>query len=277
MGLGRGLGAIFSGQQLTLAEGEEIKQIAITELRANPYQPRQYFDEDALQELAKSIELHGILQPIVARESVKGYDIVAGERRFRAAQLANLTEVPVIVRDMTDQQLMELSIIENLQRENLNPIEEAQSYQVLINKLALTQDEIAQRLGKSRSYVANMLRLLSLPKEVKQQVNEGLLSYGHARTLLSLKSNDLMRTVANKVITEGMTVRALENYVKQLTKPVSKSQQAKKSIFVVEQEKNLRQYFGTDVEIHHGKSKGKIEITFVDDADLNRLLDLLKK
>lgn len=277
-GLGKGLGAIFQNHQVNLQPGEEIKQIAIKDLKANPYQPRQHFDEEALQELAQSIAVHGILQPIVAREGLKSYDIVAGERRFRAAQLAGLTEVPVIVRPFTDTQLMELAIIENLQRENLNPLEEANSYQVLMDKLSFTQEDIAKRLGKSRSYVANMLRLLALPSEIKKLVNEGLLTYGHARTLLSLKAHQLMIKVAHKVIDEHMSVRALEVYVKQLLTPEEvQPKPVNKSIFIVEQEKKLRQRLGTSVAIHQGQKKGKIEITFLNDEDLNRILDLLKK
>ncbi|WP_313019393.1 ParB/RepB/Spo0J family partition protein, partial [Macrococcoides bohemicum] len=179
-GLGRGLDALFQENQ----QDELVEDISLSELRPNPYQPRHEFDEQALNELSKSIKMHGVLQPIVVRKSVKGYDIVVGERRFRASKLAGKVKIPAIVKQLTDTQMMELAVIENLQREDLNPLEEAKSYQFLMDKLNLTQAETADRLGKSRPYIANMLRLMNLPQAVKDLIDQKKISGGHGRTLL---------------------------------------------------------------------------------------------
>lgn len=273
-GLGKGLNIFFPEEQ-TLNE-QEIQHIAISKLVANPYQPRKVFNEEALQELKASIVEHGILQPIIVRAKGKKYEIVAGERRFRAAQLAGLTEVPAIVKKMDDQQMMELAILENLQREDLTPIEEAEAYEQLIQKLNFTQDELAKRLGKSRPHIANHIRLLQLPEEVRQLVNEGQLSMGHGRTLLGLKNKRQISEVARKVMKQGLNVRQLELYVQQLNNGVSReTKEEKKDVFVVETEGQLREYFGTNVQIKKNKDKGKIEIEFYSADDLERILEIL--
>lgn len=186
--LGRGLDALFS--QVDVKEEDVVTEAEITELRPNPYQPRKNFDDAALQELMESIKQHGIVQPLVVRKSIRGYEIVAGERRFRAAKLAALQTVPIVVRDFTDEQMMEIALVENIQREDLNPIEVAFAYQKLMNHLGITQEELAERVGKSRPHVANFLRLLQLPAEVQEYVSRGTLSMGHARTLLGVKDRD---------------------------------------------------------------------------------------
>ncbi|MDT3995939.1 ParB/RepB/Spo0J family partition protein, partial [Mammaliicoccus fleurettii] len=193
---------------------DKIVEIPLDKLRRNPYQPRDYFDEEALKDLTQSISQHGVLQPIVVRETIKGYDIVVGERRFRASQLAEKDTVPAIIKVLTDEEMLELAIIENLQRENLKPLEEAKSYATMMAELNLKQQDVADRLGKSRSYIANVLRLLNLPSSVKSLINEEKLSSAHGRTLLGIEKKHQINQVAKKVIKENMSVRALEEYIK---------------------------------------------------------------
>jgi ParB family transcriptional regulator, chromosome partitioning protein len=273
-GLGKGLNVFFPDEQKT--SEQEVKKIAINKLVANPYQPRKVFDEDALIELKESIKEHGVLQPIIVRVKGKKYEIVAGERRFRASQLAGLTEIPAIVKDMSEQQMMELAILENLQREDLTPIEEAEAYEQLIKSLNFTQDELAKRLGKSRPHIANHIRLLQLPEEVRTYVNNGQLSMGHGRTLLGLKNKRQIQEVAQKVIAQSLNVRQLEALVQQTNNTVSReTKEMKKDVFVAETESHLRDYFGTNVQIKKTKDKGKIEIEFYSADDLERILDIL--
>ncbi|TDL94333.1 ParB/RepB/Spo0J family partition protein [Macrococcus brunensis] len=273
-GLGRGLDALFQDNK-----GDEVvEQLKLDDIRPNPYQPRHEFDEMALAELAESIKLHGILQPIIVKKSVKGYDIVAGERRYRASKLAGKTDIPAIVKSMTDKQMMEFAIIENLQRENLNALEEAKSYQLLMDHLSLTQVEAADRLGKSRPYIANMLRLLNLPEEIKQLINDKKLSGAHGRTLLGLKNEADMMTIAKQVIKESWSVRQLEQYVKSLTSsPEQPKKVPAKPKFLVKHEQSLKQHLGTNVEISKSRKKGKIAIEFTSEEEFNRLISLLER
>lgn len=272
-GLGRGLDALFQENQ----QDELVEDISLSELRPNPYQPRHEFDEQALNELSKSIKMHGVLQPIVVRKSVKGYDIVVGERRFRASKLAGKVKIPAIVKQLTDTQMMELAVIENLQREDLNPLEEAKSYQFLMDKLNLTQAETADRLGKSRPYIANMLRLMNLPQAVKDLIDQKKISGGHGRTLLGLKSEEEMITVAKKVIAESMSVRELEKYIKDLNHTEAKpKKEKKKPVFLVKHEEKLKRHLGTKVEISKSRKKGKIAIEFTSEEEFNRLIALLE-
>lgn len=274
-GLGKGLNVFFPEEQQTTEQ--EVKYIEIQKLIANPYQPRKVFDENALQELKDSIKEHGIFQPIIVRQKGKQYEIVAGERRFRAAQLAGLTEVPTIVKQMDEQQMMELAILENLQREDLTPIEEAEAYEQLIKKLGFKQEELAKRLGKSRPHIANHIRLLQLPETVRALINDGELSMGHGRTLLGLKNKRQIPEIAKKVITQALNVRQLETLVQQLNNGVSREtkKQLKKDVFVQATETQLRDYFGTNVQIRKNKDKGKIEIEFYSEDDLHRILEVL--
>ena len=218
--LGRGLEQLFNTDNLNMehiekqiyeeTSKEEIVELNLKELRPNPYQPRQVFDEDALKELSSSIKEHGVFQPIIVKKSIKGYDIIAGERRFRASKLAGLEKIPAIIRDFTDEQMMEIALLENLQRENLNAIEEAKAYQSLIKNLNLTQDSLSKRVGKSRSHITNMLGLLRLPNEVQKLINDKKLSMGHARVLSKLENNDQIIELANKIVEEGKSVREAE-------------------------------------------------------------------
>ncbi|MBZ5199599.1 ParB/RepB/Spo0J family partition protein [Planomicrobium chinense] len=273
-GLGKGINALFPGE--SLSETETINQISITQIRTNPYQPRKVFDETALQELSESIKEHGILQPVVVRKSGKHFELVVGERRFRAAKLAKLTEVPALVKELTDQQMMELAILENLQREDLTPIEEAEAYQKLMEALNITQEQLAFRLGKSRPHIANHIRLLALPEDVRDMISDKKLTMGHGRTLLGLRLKKLIPETAEKVVKENLNVRQLENLVQRLNEDVPRETiEKKKDLFIEEKQSELRDRFGTNVQIKKTKNKGKIEIEFFSEEDLERILELL--
>lgn len=273
-GLGKGINALFPGE--SVSESEKINQISISQLQTNPYQPRKIFDEAALQELSESIKEHGILQPIVVRKVGNQFELVVGERRFRAAKLAKMKEVPAIVKDLNDQQMMELAILENLQREDLTPIEEAEAYQKLMETLSLTQEQLAFRLGKSRPHIANHVRLLALPEPVRQMISDKKLTMGHGRTLLGLRAKKLILETAEKVVKENMNVRQLENLVQRLNEDVPReTNEKKKDLFIEEKQSELRDRFGTNVQIKKSKNKGKIEIEFFSEEDLERILELL--
>ncbi|MEC1178474.1 ParB/RepB/Spo0J family partition protein [Metasolibacillus meyeri] len=274
-GLGKGIGALFPGEAVQ-QEGN-IQQIALEKLIANPFQPRKLFQDEALEELAQSIKEHGIIQPIIARKKGRKYEIIAGERRWRAAKLAGLEEISVLVKEMTEQQMMEVAILENLQREDLTPIEEAEAYSSLIEQLNFTQEDLASRLGKSRPHIANHIRLLQLPEEVRVLVNDGSLTMGHGRTLLGLKNKRQIAEVAKKVIAQQLNVRQLEALVQSLNENVSRETKTpSRDIFVQATEAQLRDYFGTSVQIKKQKDKGKIEIEFYSDEDLERILEILR-
>lgn len=277
-GLGRGIDAIFSDFNNTDTAKDVVTELPLDDIRPNPYQPRQDFDEDALKDLAESIRTTGVFQPIIVRKSVNGYEIIAGERRFRASKLAGKDAVPAIVRDFDEASMMEVAVLENLQRENLTPIEEAQAYDMLIKKLNLTQAEVSQRLGKSRPYIANYLRLLSLPDEVKKMLTSGKLSMGQARTLLSLKNKSKIVAMAKRVIEEGLTVRQLEKLIAQANDGVKRPtvQDKPKSPYLRASENRLVDRFGTRVNIaQNQKGTGHIEIDFENTEDLNRILSIL--
>lgn len=275
-GLGKGLNALFPDESLTKAEA--IENIRLKSIKVNPYQPRKIFDENAIQELSESIKEHGVLQPIIVRKVGTMYEIVVGERRFRAAKLAGLVEIPAVVRQLTDEESMEMAILENLQREDLTPIEEAEAYQKLMDNLSLTQEQLAFRLGKSRPHIANHVRLLSLPEKARKMITDGKLSMGHGRTLLGLRKKEQILLIAEKTIQEGLNVRQLERLVHKLNEDVPRETKSKKkNIFLQEKESNLREYFGTNVTIKKTKNKGKIEIEFFTEEDLERILELLNE
>jgi ParB family chromosome partitioning protein len=275
-GLGKGLNAFFP--EIEKEENESIQEIAITECRPNPYQPRKTFHADAIEELKESILEHGIIQPIIVRKSIKGYEIVVGERRYRAAKEAGLRTVPAVVKEMTDERMMEIALLENLQREDLTPIEEAHAYANLMKELNLTQEELSKRLGKSRSHIANIVRLLSLPDQIVAYINNGELSMGHGRALLGLKDKGRLFPLVNKIRTEKLNVRQVEKLIVVLNEnPVQKKEKVKKDVFLQERESILRDFLGTAVTIQRGKRKGKIEIEFYSDEDLDRILEVLEK
>lgn len=280
--LGRGLEDLFNSENLDLesveakiyesATNEEIVELNLSDLRPNPYQPRKVFDEGALDELASSIREHGVFQPIIVKKSIKGYDIIAGERRYRASKMAGLDKIPAIVRDFTDEQMMEIALLENLQREDLSVIEEAIAYKSMIEHLNLTQDELSKRVGKSRSHITNILGLLRLPGEVQQMVSDGRITMGHARALSKLESNEEIIKLANKIVDENLVVRDIEN--------ITGTEEVAKKVKVVRKPSNnqykyvediLRDKFDTKVKV----GKTKIEISFSDSNELNRILEIL--
>ncbi|QIL46982.1 ParB/RepB/Spo0J family partition protein [Vagococcus coleopterorum] len=284
-GLGRGIDALF--QDFSALEDVDVKkdnvqELNISELRPNPYQPRKTFDQAALDELAQSIKQTGVFQPIIVRKSgVKGYEIIAGERRFRASKLAGKETIPAIIREFDEASMMQVAVLENLQREDLNPLEEAEAYDMLMKNLNLTQAELAEKLGKSRPYIANHLRLISLPDQVKKMLQQEDLSMGQARTLLGLKNREQIVVVANKAIKEELTVRQLEELVSRMNDeagaPASnKPKIAKpKPYYIRESEERLMDKFGTAVLIQEKAGKGKIEIEYLSSDDLTRILDIL--
>ncbi|MFY4776207.1 ParB/RepB/Spo0J family partition protein [Metabacillus sp. RGM 3146] len=275
-GLGKGIGALFP--EMEAGKGEAIQELKLKELRPNPYQPRKFFQEEAIEELKESILQHGILQPLIVRKSIKGYDIVAGERRYRAAKAAKLTTVPAVVRDLTEQQMMEIALLENLQREDLTSIEEARAYHSLMEQLELTQEELAKRLGKSRPHIANHVRLLALPSSIQNLITDGKLTMGHGRTLLGLKKKDRLDALVQKILKESLNVRQVEQLVQLLNEgsvKETKKEKPEKDIFFKERENYFQEYFGTAVNINQKKDKGTIEIEFYNKNDLDRILKLL--
>ncbi|WP_407802730.1 ParB/RepB/Spo0J family partition protein [Staphylococcus aureus] len=268
-------------QRITKTKDEQIKQIDISDIKPNPYQPRKTFDENHLNDLADSIKQYGILQPIVLRKTVQGYYIVVDERRFRASEIAGLKYVSAIIKDLTDEDMMELAVIENLQREDLNAIEEAESYQRLMTDLKITQQEVAKRLSKSRPYIANMLRLLHLPKKIADMVKDGRLTSAHGRTLLAIKDEQQMLRLAKRVVKEKWSVRYLENHVNELKNVSSKSETDKVDItkpkFIKQQERQLREQYGAKVDISIKKSVGKISFEFESQDDFVRIIEQLNR
>ena len=278
-GLGRGLDAIFATENVELVtDNDKIVEIALDEIKKNPYQPRTYFNEEKLNELKESIEKNGLLQPIIVKKAVKGYYIIAGERRYRAFELLGRKEIPAIIKEMTDEEMMVFAVLENLQREDLSALEESESYKNLMDKMSLTQEELAKKLGKSRPYIANSLRLLKLPTEIKNKLEQGVISTAHARTLLSLKTKKAMEEVCVLVVERKMSVRELEEYVAKLLKPREVKKTKAKDIFIEEQENILKKRLGTSVTIKQGRNKkGKIEIEFKDNDEFERIISLFKE
>lgn len=274
--------AYTDDQRLKMNNDDSVQFIELELIRPNPYQPRKTFEEERLNDLASSIQQHGILQPIVLRQTVQGYYIVVGERRFRASKLAGLTEVPAIIKELSDEDMMELAIIENLQREDLNAIEEAESYKKMMTDLNITQQEVARRLGKSRPYIANMLRLLQLPKNVAQMVQHGALSSAHGRTLLTLKDASKIKKTAKQATQESWSVRYLEEYVnglvsKDISRKVDKETKESKPKMIQQQERFLKKQYGAKVDISTSKNVGKITFEFKSEAEFKRLIRQLNK
>ena len=281
--LGKGLEELFNNEILDYNTVEEkivkstpkneIVNVKISELRSNPYQPRKIFDQAALEELASSIKEHGVFQPIIVKKSIKGYEIIAGERRVKASEIAGLTEIPAIIRDFNDTQMMEIALLENLQRENLTAIEEAQAYKKLKETLELTQEELAKRLGKSRSHITNMLGLLNLPENIQEDINSKKISMGHARVLSKLDNEEQQNELENIIINKGISVRELENLTQepQIIKVHPQKQKLNKPNEYNYLQNELSEKLGTKVVI----KKNKIEISFVNDKDLSRLLEIM--
>lgn len=280
--LGKGLSQIFgpdvsqmlddiqNGQVET--DRQEQTKIPVSSIRPNPYQPRKVFDKESLQDLASSIEQHGIFTPILVKRSIQGYELIAGERRLRASKLAGLSEIPAIVVNFDDRQMMEISLLENIQREDLNVIEEAKAYEQMIRKLNYTQEQTAMRVGKSREHVTNLLRLLKLPEDVQEYVVEKKLSMGHVRALLGLKDEDSMRRLARQAISQGWSVRKMEQAVKDAQeKKRAREELPAESIYVKDARRQLEDFFQTTVKV----KSNTVSIHFEDDTDLNRILEKL--
>ncbi len=294
-GLGKGLNALLNMDALSAESQENIKMIAIEDIVANQFQPRKKFDEESLAELRDSIKNYGVLQPVLVRKIMNGYELIAGERRMRASKLAELTEIPAIVREYTDEQMTEIALIENLQREDLNPIEEATAYDRLLKNFNLTQEELSQKVGKSRSHIANFLRMLHLPKKIQEYVSRETVSMGQAKPLLALPNEELQLEAIQYIIEEDLSSRESEelvktllvkpNYIKQLRKTKENPDEQKKQlpqnhrsdeVFLREIEEKLKLYLGTQVKIKAGKKKSRIEIDFYSAEELEHLLELFE-
>ena len=289
--LGRGLGALLSGVtstpkpapvplgEILLDTRERVERIPLDRIRPCPFQPRKDFPAEAIRELADSIREQGIVQPLIVRPSANGFELIAGERRWRAAQSLGLADVPVIVRLADDRKVLELALIENLQRENLNPIEEALGYAQLIEQFQLRQDEAAAKVGKSRTAVANALRLLKLAPELQQLVREGLLSVGHAKVILSLDDPTRQKVAAARIIKEGWSVRQTEEFITRLQKPPAEAAKSSaavsRDVHVADVEHKLMERLGTKVALRYRQGKGTVEIRFFSDEDLERILQLV--
>lgn len=276
--LGKGLGAIFKSENVKIKDDNlEILEIELEKIQRNPYQPRKIFNEEKIKELAQSIKKNGLLQPIILKKTISGYYIIAGERRFKAFEMLNKKTIPAIIKEYTDEEMMVLATIENLQREDLTALEEATSYKKLMETLNITQEELAKKIGKSRPYVANTIRLLKLPYEIKEYLMAGKISPGHAKALLSLKNEMNILTVTKKAIRENMSVRALEDYINKILNPVEKKI-PKKDIYIESQEKKLKNLLGTTVKIKQNRNKkGKIEIEFKNNDEFERIVKLFKE
>lgn len=280
--LGRGLEELFNNENLNLSQIEEsvyetartdeIIELNLDTLRANPYQPRKIFDDDALQELADSIKEHGVFQPIIVKKSIKGYEIIAGERRYRASKLAGKKTIPAIIRNFSDEEMMEIALLENLQRENLTSIEEAEAYHMMLEQLHLTQEELATKVGKSRSHITNILGLLRLPKNVQTLINSSQVSMGHARILSKLEDSKQIEELANKIVSEKLSVRDVEKMTQsdnfERKNKVKREKSTNQYKYV---EDLMREKLDTRVKINNKK----IEISFVNDADLSRILEII--
>lgn len=275
-GLGRGLDALIT--PVAVVESEVTNEVPIQEIVPNQFQPRRLFDDEALHELAQSIRQYGVLQPVVIRKIMTGYELVAGERRWRASKLAGLSVIPAVVKEYTDGEMMEIALVENIQREDLNPIEESMAYRRLMEEFGLTQEEVARKIGCSRSMVANIVRLLQLPPEIQDYVSRGTLSVGQARPLLALDNVEIQLEIANQIIAEDLTARDVEELVRRAIKsPRTRKPQKtdKREIFVAEAEERLKMILGTQVKIKPGKMKSRIEIEFYSSDDLDRIIEVM--
>ena len=292
-GLGKGLDALIpAGNKKTvvkkdsepviiekIVEKKGVETLKITEVEPNREQPRKNFDEDALLELADSIKQYGVIQPLIVQKKADHYEIIAGERRWRAAKMAGMKEIPVIIKDYTDQQVMEISLIENIQREDLNPIEEAMAYKNLMEEFHLKQDEIAEKVSKSRTAVTNSMRLLKLDKRVQQMMIDDMISAGHARTLITIEDPDAQYNIATKIFDEKLSVRETEKLVKLLQKPEVKKEKVEKvnSFIYKDIEEKMKAILGTKVTVDHkSNNKGKISIEYYSNEELERILYLLE-
>ncbi|HHT70560.1 MAG TPA: ParB/RepB/Spo0J family partition protein [Firmicutes bacterium] len=273
-GLGKGLGAL-----IPVAEPEDeetVREINIEDIRPNSFQPRRAFDEEKLAEMAESVRTHGILQPVVVRSIIGGYELVAGERRWRAAQLAGLVRIPAVIRELSEGEMMEVALIENIQREDLNPLEEAEAFKILLTEFGLTQEELAQRVGKSRSHIANILRLLNLTPEVQSYVSRGTITMGHARALLALSEPRAQLAACRQVVEKGLSVRETEELLRRVPAKPAQKKRIPPDPGLLELETRIRRALSTKVRIRPGRKGGKIEIEYYSAEELERLAALLQ-
>ncbi len=275
--LGKGIGALIPPREILFVKGEQEKiiQVPISQVKTNKYQPRVEFNQEKLNELISSIKEKGIIQPVLVRRTIDGYELIAGERRLRAAKNLHLENISAIVKEVNDVDMLEISLIENIQREGLNPIEEANAFERFITEFNFTQEKIAQTLGKDRSTIANTIRLLALPKKIQGLISKGTISAGHAKALLSLQTENEQYRVCNLVIKKGMSVRETEKLVARRTSGALKSKELKKDSHIEDIANQLQQILGTRVKIYHGKKRGSIQIEYYSLEDLNRILDIL--
>ena len=280
-GLGKGLGALIPEDNNIKEEKKEkggIINIELKDIKANKKQPRKFFDNNKLNELAESVKEHGIIQPLILKKEEKGYSIIAGERRYRAAKIAELTEVPALIMDISDEKLLQVSLIENIQREDLNPIEEGLAYERLLKEFALTQEELSKTMGKSRTAITNTMRLLKLDDRVKEYVMEGVISEGHGRAILPLE-NKAQYEIAQKIIDNSLSVRETEKLVKKILNDAveEKTSERRKPLnpYYKDVRDRLQDHFGTKVNLNANKNKGKIEIEYYSEEDLQRILDII--
>ncbi|HHY64711.1 MAG TPA: ParB/RepB/Spo0J family partition protein [Clostridiaceae bacterium] len=278
-GLGRGLDALISSANTVEEAKNSVVELKINDIDPNTRQPRKTFDQERLEALAESIKEHGVVQPIIVKSEGSRYVIVAGERRWRAAKLAGLKTIPAIIKDMTSREVMEIALIENLQREDLNPIEEAEAYQRLIEEYSMTQEEVAKLVGKSRTAVANSVRLLSLSKEIKEMITDGRLTSGHARALITVSDEKKQLNLANQIIEKGLNVRDAEKLASMEDKKQKKNRKQKPADRIAAEFKNLedklRSVYGTKVSLYDGNGKGKIVIEYYSNEEFDRIIDLL--
>lgn len=279
-GLGTGLDSLFKSVEVdpneVLDSEEGLLRIDINNIKPNVHQPRKTFDKDKIAEMAESIKAHGVIQPLVVRKSNTGYEIVAGERRWRAAKAAGLTKVPCVIRELDDRQNMIFAIVENMQREDLNPVEEAQGLQKMIETYDFTQEEVAKTLGKSRPYITNSLRLLKLEKSILDKLSSGQLTAGHGRTLVGVSDPKRRKELADAVIRDGLSVRELEKRASEKPKKRGKPVKRRKDPDAVAVERELTKHFGAKVEIKGGSDRGVVEINYFSLEELNRIIDILR-
>lgn len=272
-GLGRGLEALIEANE---SDEGTVQEVKINDIEPNSGQPRKTFNQEKLEELAESIKAHGIIQPLVVRKRNGKFEIVAGERRWRAARIAGLSKVPIVVKEVTDKELMEVALVENLQREDLNPIEEAYGYETLLKGYALTQEEVSKAVGKSRSAIANTLRLLTLDEKVKKLVEKGELSAGHARAIVVIKDKEQQLEIAKKIIQNDLSVRETEKLLKLIESKKKIKRKAVDPVYLA-LEDELKEILGTKVRITNNKNKGRVEIEYYSNDDLERIISIFKK
>ena len=276
-GVGKGLGALLDTESI-LSNDSGIVELKVTDIEPNKEQPRKNFNQEKLQALADSISQHGVVQPIIVKKKDKGYTIIAGERRWRAAKIAGLRTIPAIIKDLSSRETMEIALIENLQREDLNPIEEAEAYQRLMEEHGLTQEDLSKLVGKSRAAIANSVRLLSLTEKVKEMLINELLTPGHARTLITIEDSERQKKLADEIVSRNLSVRETEKFVNDQKSLSRKKRKAVKDADILDMEERLKSILGTKVDLRHGNNnRGKIIIEYYSNDEFNRIIELITK